>query len=73
MDAVARHEPGGVVSVSTVLTALSSHVSVAECDVFGHLSLHNQLIVMVAPVVDRPTLMQVKHSLGSFCVGHDHE
>ncbi|GFO50220.1 reversion-inducing cysteine-rich protein with kazal motifs-like [Plakobranchus ocellatus] len=60
MKAVARQTRYKTISVSDVLAALSGHVSVPECDVFGYVSVSGELVVIVASVVPRPSALQVE-------------
>lgn len=42
-----------------VLNSLSDQVSVVECDVFGYVSVNGELIVIIAPLITRPSGLQV--------------
>lgn len=50
------------VTVHDVLQILRLHVSVPQCDVFGYLSIDHELVVLIAPVDQQPTPLQVKHT-----------
>lgn len=50
------------VTVHDVLQILRRHVSVPQCDVFGYLTIDHELVVLFAPVDQRPTPMQVTHT-----------
>lgn len=52
-----REEP---VTVQDVLKVLRLHVSVPQCDVFGFLSIDHVLVVLIAPVEQQPTPLQVE-------------
>lgn len=47
------------VTVHDVLQILRLHVSVPQCDVFGYLSIDHELVVLIAPVEQQPTPLQV--------------
>uniref|UniRef100_A0A8D0AFR5 Reversion-inducing cysteine-rich protein with Kazal motifs n=1 Tax=Sander lucioperca TaxID=283035 RepID=A0A8D0AFR5_SANLU len=48
------------VTVHDVLQVLRLHVSVPQCDVFGYLSIDHQLVVLIAPVEQQPTPLQIE-------------
>lgn len=50
------------VTVHNVLQILRLHVSVPQCDVFGYLSIDHELVVLIAPVDQQPTPLQVTHT-----------
>jgi reversion-inducing cysteine-rich kazal motif protein len=52
----------GPVTLNKIITALSQMISVSECDVFGYLGYDNDIIILVAPVTDEPTILQVRFS-----------
>lgn len=52
-----RNQP---VTVHDVLRVLRLHVSVPQCDVFGYLSIDHELVVLIAPVDQQPTPLQVE-------------
>lgn len=54
------------VTVHDVLQILRLHVSVPQCDVFGYLSIDHELVVLIAPVDQQPTPLQVTQSRFSF-------
>ncbi|XP_077978597.1 reversion-inducing cysteine-rich protein with Kazal motifs-like [Glandiceps talaboti] len=47
------------VSLETVLIELRRHISVAECDLYGYLSIEADVVVLVVPIVANPTNLQV--------------
>lgn len=49
-------------SVHDVLQMLRLHVSVPQCDVFGYLSIDHELVILIAPVDQHPTPLQVTHT-----------
>ncbi|XP_029283784.1 reversion-inducing cysteine-rich protein with Kazal motifs-like [Cottoperca gobio] len=48
------------VTVRDVLLILRLHVSVPQCDVFGYLSINHELVVLIAPVDQQPTPLQIE-------------
>ncbi|KAM8882007.1 reversion-inducing cysteine-rich protein with Kazal motifs isoform 1-T1 [Synchiropus picturatus] len=52
-----RNQP---VTVRGVLQILRLHVSVPQCDVFGYLSIDHELVVLVIPVEEHPTALQIE-------------
>ncbi|XP_059171661.1 reversion-inducing cysteine-rich protein with Kazal motifs-like [Physella acuta] len=60
MSEAANLKKTRTISTMDVLTSLSDHVSVQECDVFGHLSVNGELIVIIGPNVLLPTALQVE-------------
>uniref|UniRef100_A0A3P8VFF5 Reversion-inducing cysteine-rich protein with Kazal motifs n=1 Tax=Cynoglossus semilaevis TaxID=244447 RepID=A0A3P8VFF5_CYNSE len=47
-------------TVHNVLQILRHHVSVPQCDVFGYLSINHELVVLIAPVEQHPTALQIE-------------
>lgn len=50
-------------STRAVLRALDRHVQVAECVVRGHLTMYQDLLVLVEPTVKFPTALQLEACL----------
>ncbi|XP_041365816.1 reversion-inducing cysteine-rich protein with Kazal motifs-like [Gigantopelta aegis] len=50
----------GHLTVRVILDLLSDLLMVAECDVFGYLSVGGDLVVLIAPVKKTPTELQVQ-------------
>uniref|UniRef100_A0A669BJD5 Reversion-inducing cysteine-rich protein with Kazal motifs n=1 Tax=Oreochromis niloticus TaxID=8128 RepID=A0A669BJD5_ORENI len=48
------------VTVHDVLQILRPHISVPQCDVFGYLSIDHLLVVIIAPVDQQPTPLQIE-------------
>ncbi|XP_031729533.1 reversion-inducing cysteine-rich protein with Kazal motifs-like [Anarrhichthys ocellatus] len=48
------------VTVYDVLQILSLHVSVPQCDVFGYLSIDHEMVVLIVPVDQQPTPLQIE-------------
>lgn len=57
---VATTAKKGPITVGDILTTLSNMVTVSECDVFGYLGLEGDIVVLVAPVTQTPTSLQVQ-------------
>ena len=49
----------GPLTVRQILAELSAMVTVVHCDVFGYLSLDGDIVVLLKPVVDDPSPLQV--------------
>ncbi|KAL4222440.1 hypothetical protein ACF0H5_018479 [Mactra antiquata] len=49
----------GPLTLNKILSSLSMMISVSECDVFGYLGLDDDIIVLVAPVTQYPTVLQM--------------
>uniref|UniRef100_A0A8C2EBL1 Reversion-inducing cysteine-rich protein with Kazal motifs n=1 Tax=Cyprinus carpio TaxID=7962 RepID=A0A8C2EBL1_CYPCA len=52
-----RNQP---VTVHDVLKILRLHISVPQCDIFGYLSVDSELIVLIVPVDQQPTPLQIE-------------
>ncbi|KAF7648159.1 hypothetical protein LDENG_00161100 [Lucifuga dentata] len=52
-----RNQP---VTVHDILQILRLHISVPQCDVFGYLSIDHELVVLIAPVDQQPTPLQIE-------------
>ena len=59
MKQVSRQAKVGAIAVHNVTSILSRHMTTAECDVFGYLSIEDDLVLLVMPVVEEPTPLQV--------------
>uniref|UniRef100_A0A673C786 Reversion-inducing cysteine-rich protein with Kazal motifs n=1 Tax=Sphaeramia orbicularis TaxID=375764 RepID=A0A673C786_9TELE len=57
MNTFSKVEP---VTVHDVLRLLRLHVSVPQCDVFGYLSIDHELVVLISPVDQNPTPLQME-------------
>lgn len=51
------------VTVHDVLQILRPHISVPQCDVFGYLSIDHLLVVIIAPMDQQPTPLQVTNTI----------
>ncbi|XP_054607370.2 reversion-inducing cysteine-rich protein with Kazal motifs [Nothobranchius furzeri] len=60
MNTFSKLNKNQFVTVRDVLQILRLYVSVPQCDVFGYLSINNQLVVLIAPVDHHPTPLQVE-------------
>lgn len=49
----------GPLTLNKILVTLSTMISVSECEVFGYLGLDDDIIVLVAPITQNPTTLQV--------------
>ena len=59
MKRVSRQAKVGPIAVRNVTAILSRHMTTAQCDVFGYLSIENDLVLLIMAVVERPTALQV--------------
>ena len=59
MRRMARLAKVGPITVSNVTAILSRHMTTVECDVFGYLSIEDDLVLIIMPVVKDPTQIQV--------------
>lgn len=58
-----RNQP---VTLHDILRILRLHVSVPQCDIFGYLSIDSEIVILVVPVDQKPTPLQVQqHRHGS--------
>uniref|UniRef100_A0A8C2CU69 Reversion-inducing cysteine-rich protein with Kazal motifs n=1 Tax=Cyprinus carpio TaxID=7962 RepID=A0A8C2CU69_CYPCA len=57
MNSFAKVNP---VTVHDVLKILRLHISVPQCDIFGYLSVDSELIVLIVPVDQQPTPLQIE-------------
>uniref|UniRef100_A0A672N9K3 Reversion-inducing cysteine-rich protein with Kazal motifs n=1 Tax=Sinocyclocheilus grahami TaxID=75366 RepID=A0A672N9K3_SINGR len=48
------------VTVHDILKILRLHISVPQCDIFGYLSIDSELIVLIVPVDQQPTPLQIE-------------
>ncbi|KPP66496.1 reversion-inducing cysteine-rich protein with Kazal motifs-like, partial [Scleropages formosus] len=48
------------VTIHDILRILRLHVSVPQCDVFGYLSIDSEIVVLVVPVDQQPTPLQIE-------------
>ncbi|XP_047424074.1 reversion-inducing cysteine-rich protein with Kazal motifs [Mugil cephalus] len=60
MNAFSKLNKNQPVTVHDVLQVLRLHVSVPQCDVFGYLSINHELVVLIVPVDQQPTPLQVE-------------
>uniref|UniRef100_A0A671WZK1 Reversion inducing cysteine rich protein with kazal motifs n=1 Tax=Sparus aurata TaxID=8175 RepID=A0A671WZK1_SPAAU len=60
MNAFSKLNKNQPVTVHNVLQILRLHVSVPQCDVFGYLSIDHELVVLIAPVDQQPTPLQIE-------------
>ncbi|KAL4635116.1 reversion-inducing cysteine-rich protein with Kazal motifs-like [Arapaima gigas] len=48
------------VTIHDILRILRLHVSVPQCDVFGYLSIDSEIVVLIVPVDQQPTPLQIE-------------
>lgn len=46
-------------TVEDILRILRLHISVPQCDIFGYLSIDSEMVVLIVPVDQQPTPLQV--------------
>lgn len=51
-----RNQP---VTLHDILKILRLHISVPQCDIFGYLSIDSEIIILIVPVDQQPTPLQV--------------
>ncbi|XP_071966261.1 reversion-inducing cysteine-rich protein with Kazal motifs-like [Antedon mediterranea] len=51
---------GEPITVNVILALLRPHIAVAECDMFGHMSIEGDLILLVVPITANPTELQIE-------------
>ncbi|KAL5006474.1 hypothetical protein ScPMuIL_015280 [Solemya velum] len=59
-DMAAQAMGSDPINVAEILEMLSNHLTVAECDVFGYLSIEGDLVILLYPVTASPTDLQVQ-------------
>lgn len=47
-------------TVHDILRILRLHISVPQCDIFGYLSIDSEIIILIVPVDQQPTPLQVR-------------
>lgn len=60
VDEVSKSGQRSPLSVAELLDVFRHQVSVAECDAFAYPSIEGDIVVLVLPVTDKPTTIQVK-------------
>ncbi|XP_050418705.1 reversion-inducing cysteine-rich protein with Kazal motifs, partial [Patella vulgata] len=50
----------GPITVRVILDELSNHLTVAECDIYGYLSIEGGLVIIITTVVQEPTDLQLE-------------
>ncbi|XP_033097342.1 reversion-inducing cysteine-rich protein with Kazal motifs-like [Anneissia japonica] len=51
---------GEPITVNVILELLRDHVAVAECDLFGYMSIEKDLILLITPIIQSPTELQIE-------------
>lgn len=46
-------------AVLDVLSVIRQHISIAECGAFSHLTIEKDLVILIMPVILRPSELQV--------------
>lgn len=52
-----RNQP---VTVHDILRILRLHISVPQCDIFGYLSIDSEIVILIVPVDQQPTPLQIE-------------
>ncbi|KAK7124115.1 hypothetical protein R3I93_022277 [Phoxinus phoxinus] len=52
-----RNQP---VTLHDILKILRLHISVPQCDIFGYLSIDSEIIILIVPVDQQPTPLQIE-------------
>ncbi|KAJ8277514.1 hypothetical protein GJAV_G00076000 [Gymnothorax javanicus] len=60
MDVFAGLNQNQPVTVHDILKILRLHISVPQCDIFGYLSIDSEIVVLIVPVDQQPTPLQVE-------------
>ncbi|XP_048832829.1 reversion-inducing cysteine-rich protein with Kazal motifs isoform X1 [Brienomyrus brachyistius] len=60
MDVFAKLNDDQPVTVHDILRILRLHVSVPQCDVFGYLSIDSEIVILIVPVDQQPTPLQIE-------------
>ncbi|KAK6491831.1 reversion-inducing cysteine-rich protein with Kazal motifs-like isoform X2 [Huso huso] len=48
------------VTVHNILRTLRLHISVPQCDIFGYLSIESEIVILIVPVDQQPTSLQIE-------------
>ena len=65
-DRVAANAGIPPISVENVTEAFARHIAVRECEVFGYQSIEGDLLILVLPIVQQPSPLQVR-LVANFC------
>lgn len=60
LDSLAKLNNARPVSVHDILQTLRLHISVPQCDIFGYLSIESDLVILIIPVGQDPTTLQIE-------------
>uniref|UniRef100_A0A8B9RIA1 Reversion-inducing cysteine-rich protein with Kazal motifs n=1 Tax=Astyanax mexicanus TaxID=7994 RepID=A0A8B9RIA1_ASTMX len=52
-----RNQP---ITVHNILRILRLHISVPQCDIFGYLSIDSEIVILIVPVDQQPTPLQIE-------------
>jgi len=59
LESASAAVPSGIITVSDVLDAVRLHIRVLQCEVFGYVSIEGDMTLLLMPIVNSPTLLQV--------------
>ncbi|XP_006005911.1 reversion-inducing cysteine-rich protein with Kazal motifs [Latimeria chalumnae] len=51
---------GRPLTVHDILRSIRLHISVPQCDVFGYFSIESEIVILIVPVDDHPTSLQIE-------------
>ncbi|KAG5268717.1 hypothetical protein AALO_G00215660 [Alosa alosa] len=60
MNAFAKLNRNQPVTLHDILRILRLHVSVPQCDIFGYLSIDSEIVILIVPVDQKPTPIQIE-------------
>ncbi|XP_028659896.1 reversion-inducing cysteine-rich protein with Kazal motifs [Erpetoichthys calabaricus] len=60
LDAFAKLNHRQPVTVHDILQTLRLHISVPQCDIFGFLSIESEVVILIVPVDQQPTSLQIE-------------
>ncbi|KAJ8374848.1 hypothetical protein SKAU_G00054280 [Synaphobranchus kaupii] len=60
MNIFAKLNQNQPVTLHDILRILRLHISVPQCDIFGYLSIDSEIVVLIVPVDQQPTPLQVE-------------
>ncbi|KAA0704930.1 Reversion-inducing cysteine-rich protein with [Triplophysa tibetana] len=60
MNTFAKLNRNNPVTLHDILKILRLHISVPQCDIFGYLSIDSDIIILIVPVDQQPTPLQIE-------------
>ncbi|XP_015210000.1 reversion-inducing cysteine-rich protein with Kazal motifs [Lepisosteus oculatus] len=60
MNVFAKLNNNKPVTIHDILQILRLHISVPQCDIFGYLSIDSEIVILIVPVDERPTPLQIE-------------